>query len=94
MLFFLLMAGLCAWCGVRLQERWLLVNAVLFVGLAFTPYLSGVWLWGWWLCIGAMAWGASRRGRTASQAQTLPPLPVHYAVCRPYHSSAASEDRA
>lgn len=94
MLFFLTMAGLCAWCGVRLRERWLLVNAVLFFGLAFTPYLSGAWLWGWWLGIGAMAWGASRRGQTASPARTLLPPPVHYAVCRPYHSSAASEDRA
>ncbi len=92
MLFFLLMAGLCAWFSVPLRERWLLVNAVLFVGLACTPYLSGVWLWGWWLGIGAMAWGASRH-RAISQVPSPPPPPAHYAVCRPYHSSATSEDR-
>jgi len=94
-LFFMSIAILCAYFGVRLHDRWLLVNAVLFVGLAWTPYLAGAWLWGWWLGVGIMAWGASRwRPPQVSQGRTPPPPPVHYAVCRPYHSSAASEDRA
>lgn len=93
MFFFLGMASLCVWFGVRLKERWLLVNAVLFVGLAFTPYLTGAWLWGWWAWVGITAWVMGRR-RTASEMPALPPPPVHYAVCRPYRSSATSEDRA
>jgi len=95
MLFFMAIAVLCTYFGVRLRDRWLLVNAVLFVGLAWTPYLVGAWLWGWWLGVGIMAWGVSRwRPPTVSQARSPQLPPVHYAVCRPYHSSAASEDRA
>lgn len=93
--FFMAIAILGIYFGVRLRDRWLLANAVLFVGLAWTPYLAGMWLWGWWLGVGIMAWGVSRwRPPTVSLERSPQLPPVHYAVCRPYHSSAASEDRA
>lgn len=94
MLFFVCMAGLCTYLGLHLRDRWLWVNAALFVGLAGTPYLSGTTLWGWWVAIGLMAFWAARRAPKPCPAP-VPPTPLaHYAVCRPYHSSAASEDRA
>jgi hypothetical protein len=94
MLFFMGMAVLCAWLGAQLRDRWLWVNAVLFVGLAGTPYLAGVALWGWWLAVGLTAFWAARRVPKPCPALPLPTRCAHYAVCRPYHSSAASEDRA
>ncbi|BCW96047.1 MAG: hypothetical protein KatS3mg018_1529 [Fimbriimonadales bacterium] len=94
MLFFVCMAILCAWLGARLRDRWLWVNAVLFAGIAGTPYLSGATLAGWWLAMGFIAFWAARRVPAPCPAPSLPTPPVHYAVCRPYHSSATSEDRA
>ncbi|GIV11467.1 MAG: hypothetical protein KatS3mg020_0958 [Fimbriimonadales bacterium] len=95
MLFFLCLAGLCAYLSVRLRDRWLRANAVLFMGLAGMPYCAGVSLWGWWLVIGLTAWGAARWGVRQACPAPAPPTPrAHYAVCRPYHSSATSEDRA
>lgn len=95
MLFFLFLAGLCAYLSVRLRDRRLRVNAVLFLGLAFMPYFLGVLLWGWWLGVGLTAWAAARwRSLQACPAPAPPPPPAHYAVCRPYRSSATSEDRA
>jgi hypothetical protein len=40
MLFFIGMAVLCAWLGAQLRDRWLWVNAALFVGLAGMPYTN------------------------------------------------------
>jgi len=94
MLFFVCMACVCAYMGLRLRDRWLWVNAVLFVGLAGAPYLTGGALWGWWLAIGLTAFWAARRLPTPCPAPSQPTPPAHYAVCRPYHSSATSEDRA
>lgn len=94
MLFFVCLACLCAYLGLHLRDRWLWVNAALFVGLAGTPYLSGATLWGWWLAIGLIAFGAARRAPKPCPAPVPPTLSAHYAVCRPYHSSATSEDRA
>jgi hypothetical protein len=47
MLFFIGMAVLCAWLGAQLRDRWLWVNAALFVGLAGKPHFTGVALLGW-----------------------------------------------
>jgi hypothetical protein len=94
MLFFVCMACVCAYLGLRLRDRWLWVNAALFVGLAGMPYFTGVALWGWWVAIGLTALWLARRVPTPCPAPAPPTLLAHYAVCRPYHSSAASEDRA
>jgi hypothetical protein len=94
MLFFIGMAVLCVWLGAQLRDRWLWVNAALFVGLAGTPYLAGAALWGWWLAVGLTALWLARRVPTPCPAPAPPTPLAHYAVCRPYHSSAASEDRA
>jgi hypothetical protein len=94
MLFFVCMACVCAYLGLRLRDRWLWVNAALFAGLAETPYLAGAALWGWWLAVGLTALWVARRVPTPCPAPAPPTPLVHYAVCRPYHSSAASEDRA
>lgn len=95
MLFFLFLAGLCAYLGIWLHDRWLRANAVLFLGLAGMPYFTGAALWGWWLLVGIMAWVVARlRSPQACPAPAPLPRYVHYAVCRPYHNSAASEDRA
>jgi hypothetical protein len=48
MLFFVGMACVCAHLGLRLRDRWLWVNAALFVGLAGMPHFTGVALLGWW----------------------------------------------
>ena len=93
MLFFVCMACVCTYLGLRLRDRWLWANAALFVGLAGTPYFTGVALWGWWVAIGLTALWVARRVPTPCPAPAPTP-PAHYAVCRPYHSSAASEDRA
>jgi hypothetical protein len=69
MFFFMGMAVLCAWLGAQLRDRWLWVNAVLFVGLAGTPYLAGVALWGWWLAVGLTAfWAARQRSEALPRA--------------------------
>jgi hypothetical protein len=94
MLFFIGMAVLCAWLGAQLRDRWLWVNAALFVGLAGTPYLAGAALWGWWLAVGLTALWAAQQVPKPCPAPAPPTPLAHYAVCRPYHSSAASEDRA
>ncbi len=94
MLFFWCLAILCAYCSVRLRDRWLRVNALLFMGLAGMPHFTGAWLVGWWLLIGVMAWAWARwNPQSACPAPAPPTPPAHYAVCRPYHSSATSEDR-
>jgi hypothetical protein len=94
MLFFVCLACVCAYLGLRLRDRWLWVNAALFVGLAGTPYLAGAALLGWWLAIGLTALWAALQVPKPCPAPAPPTPLAHYAVCRPYHSSAASEDRA
>ena len=94
MLFFVCMACFCACLGMRLRDRWLWVNAALFVGLAGTPHLAGVALGGWWLAIGLTALWVARQAPKPCPAPSLPTPPAHYAVCRPYLSRATSQVRA
>lgn len=92
--FFVLMALACAWLSVQLQDRWLAVNAWLFVGLAFTPLIGGSALLLWWVVVGLMAWWMAVRYFPRAWREPAPlPQSAHYAVCRWYHSSAASEGR-
>ncbi|MFQ3610368.1 MAG: hypothetical protein SNJ72_02640 [Fimbriimonadales bacterium] len=90
-LFFLLMSGLCAYLGQRMRDRWLVANGVVFLGLAFTPALSGALLIGWWILISLlMAWSMVRTA--VRSTPTVSPQPTfHHAVCRPIWTLTKSD---
>lgn len=92
--FFLLMAVICAWLAVQLRDRWLGVNAVLFVGLAFMPFLGGAVLLAWWALMALMAWRVVGQNHPQVWRGRAPqPQSDRCVVCIPYRNSAASEGR-
>ena len=86
------MALFCGYIAWRLGNRSLAVCAVLFVGLAGMPLVAHEWLAGYGMVVIGLAGGVQYAFRYPPRA-TPPPRFVHHAVCRPYHSSVAFEDR-
>lgn len=90
--FFVGMALFCGSMAWRLGSRSLAVCGVLFMGLAGMPLIAPQWLVGYGMAIIGLAGGVQYAFRHLPCA-TPPTRPVHHAVCRPYHSTVAFEDR-
>lgn len=90
--FFMGMALFCGFGAWRLGDRSLAVCAILFLGLAGLPSVGREWLAWYGVVIIALAMGV-RYTRCWVHADVPSSQWFHHAVCRPYHSSVAFEDR-